>query len=687
MAPLKVAQLQESRGLDLAKPFDKDTRRILEMTVHDLIRKRGQVDSKMTMALERHGQSSDAQYQQDSLLQLSLREKARERRFIRRQTKVLDDRQKLLDMDPSGARARDVDLLKNLLSKLRDEPSTSSEALKHQSKDGDLSFVEWDTENSEDENDDNRNALDDDLSASPLVPNAKEKRKRDDNTHQSSKKLKNEHGSNDTQPQGEKGQHDGDTKRKKKHKKSKSISLDETKPEKQVEAPKTSSGSNVEHAENTSYGADSAKGQKKKKKSKSATAHLIDHGDEADVGETSFSHQKSEAQNNASSPFTEVKGGKDKKKHKKSHSNAVAEIGKEEQDHSPEVVLAPELFQEKDTPVLTHETKSEKRKEKQKKIKHAEFAHTITVIDDVKEHEQLKVAEASPGSEGAKDPVAFAKHNKSKKEGRISDNTIVKESQANAEPDKSIHDATVAEPTIIEGKKKKKLRSKSLSIAEKDEQATMPDKTEGIKSSIDGPQKATSSPGTALKGPTRIHPPLPPATPENRGSFVRTAGHTPYNPFLNLKPHSVQHPGPSFVREKSPKSAGGQVWVLDTTGSRKKQNKSHEDDTKSVTMTIGKVDTPHKVDQGSPTPPPKKDQKKRGRPKKTKEPLIPASPHCAGFAAQTATPRARTSSDLAALLGSPKRAKKLQKVLKEDRAMLEQEKKSWYEAVGLEYKK
>ncbi|KAK1638356.1 hypothetical protein BDP81DRAFT_392954 [Colletotrichum phormii] len=686
MAPLKTAQLQKGRGLDLAKPFDKDTRRILEMTVDDLIRKRGQVDSKMTMALERHGQSSDVQYQQDSLLQLSLREKAREKRFIRRQTKVLDERQKLLDVDPSGARARDVDLLKSLLSRLRDEPSTSSEALKHQSKDGDLSSVDWDTEDSEDENDDNHNALDDDLSASPLVPNANEKRKRDDDNPQSSKKLKNGHGGKDTQAQGEKGQHDSDSKRKKKHKKSKSISFDETKTEKEDDAPKTSSGSitpkDVEHAENTSYGADLAKGQKKKKKSKSATAHLIEHGDEADVGETSFSHQKSEAQNHASSPFTEVKAGKDKKKHKKSRSNAAADIGKEEQDHSPEDVPTPELFQEKDTPVLTHGAKNDKRKKKQKKIKHAEFAHTVTVIDDVKGHEQLKVAEASPGSEGTKDSAAFAKYNKSKKERRISDNTIIKESQANAEPDKSVHDATVAEPTIIEGKKKKKLRSKSLSIAEKDDQAAMPDRTKDTKSSIDGPQKVASSPGTALKGPTRIHP----ATPDNRGSFVRTAGHTPYNPFLSFKPHSVQHPGPSFVPEKSPKSAGGQVWVLDTTGSRKKQNKSLEDDTKSVTMTIGKVDTPHKVDQGSPTPPSKKDQKKRGRPKKAKEPLVPVSPHRAGPAAQTATPRARASSDLAALLGSPKRAKKLQKVLKEDRAMLEQEKKSWYEAVGLEYK-
>ncbi|KAF4777553.1 hypothetical protein HER10_EVM0003600 [Colletotrichum scovillei] len=697
MAPPKAAQLQKGRDFDLAKPFDKDTRMILQKTAADLMRKRGQINSKMTIALERPTQPSDAQYQQDFLLQLSLREKAKERKFIRRQTKVLEGRQKMLDMDPSGARERDVDLLKSLLSKLRDESSTSSDGLKHKSKDGDISSVEWDTEDSEDDNDDYHSALENDLSASPLVPDAistntkKEKRKRDGDTPQSSKKLKNGHFDKDTQLQGEKAQDDGDSKRKKKHKKSKSISLNEMSTEDQHDIPKANSHSittnDVEHAEDNGSSADVAKGLKKtkkkksKSKSKSATAHPIEHGNEADVSEASPVHQTVEGQKNASTSTTEVKGKKLKKRHKKSHSSALADIDNEEQDHGSEVVPPPEVFEMKDTPVLAHETKDGKKKKKQKKTKHAEVSHTVTVIDDINENEHLSVAEASPGSEDAKDGEIFQEYKKPKKVGHISDNVVAKEDKANTERDTLVHNAKVHEPTIIEGKKKKKLRNKLLSSAEKNEQTATPDKIKDIETSIDGPQKATSSSSTALKGPTRI--PIP-ATPDNRGSFIRTAGRTPFNPFLNLKPHSVQHPAPSFVPEKSPKSPGGQVWVLDTTGSRK-QNKNYEEEAKSVTMTIGKVDTPHKFDQGSPTPPPKKEQKKRGRPKKVKEPLAPVSPHRAGSSAKATTPRARASSDLAALLGSLKRAKKLQKVLKEDKAMLEQEKKSWYKAVGLDY--
>ncbi|KAJ0318905.1 hypothetical protein COL5a_010394 [Colletotrichum fioriniae] len=671
MAPPKAAQPQKGRDCDLAKPFDKDTRRILQKTVADLMRKRGQINSKMTMALERPSQSSDAQYQQDFLIQLSLREKAKERKFIRRQTKVLDGRQKMLDMDPSGARERDVDLLKSLLSKLRDgdESSTSSEGLKHISKDGDISSKDKDV--------------------AVIGSTKKEKRKRDDDTPQSSKKLNNGHLDEDTQLQGEKAQHDGDSKRKKKHKKSKSISLNEMSTEDQRDIPKATSHSittnDVEHAEDTDSGADVAKGLKKtkkksksKSKSKSATARPIEHGNEADVSEASPVYQKAEGQKNASASTVEVKGKKHK--NKKSRSSAVADIDKEEQDRSSEVVPTQEVFEKKDTSVLANAAKNDKRKKRQK-TKHAKFAHAITVIDDVKEHEQLNVAEASPGGEDAKDGEVPKKCKKPEKAGHILDNVVAKEDKTNTERDTPVHNAKVAEPTIIEGKKKQKLRSKSLSIAEKDEQSATPDRIKDTKTSIDDPQKVTSSPSTALKGPTRI--PVP-ATPDNRGSFIRSAGRTPFNPFLNLKPHSVQHPAPSFVPEKSPKSPGGQVWVLDTTGSRK-QNKNHEDDAKSVTMTIGKVDTPHKFDQGSPTPPPKKEQKKRGRPKKVKEPLAPVSPHRAGSSVKATTPRARASSDLVALLGSPKRAKKLQKVLKEDKAMLEQEKKSWYKAVGLDY--
>ncbi|KAI3544378.1 hypothetical protein CABS01_12517 [Colletotrichum abscissum] len=702
MAPPKAAQLQKGRDFDLAKPFDKDTRRILQKTAADLMRKRGKINSKMTMALERPTQSSDVQDQQDFLLQLSLREKAKEKKFIRRQTKVLEGRQKMLDMDPSDARERDVDLLKSLLSKLRDESSTSSEGLKHKSKNGDVSSVEWDTEDSEDDNDDYHSALENDLSASPLKDKdvavigstKKEKRKRDDDTPQSSKKWKNGHFDKDNQLQGEKAQHDGDSKRKKKHKKSKNISLNEMSTEDQHDIPKANSHSittnDVEHAEDTGSGTDVAKGLKKtkkkkssksKSKSKSATAHPIEHGNEADFSEVSPVHQKAEGQKNASASTAEVKGKELKKKHKKSRSSALADVDKEEQEHGSEAVPTPEVFERKDTPVLVHEAKNGKKKKKQKKTKHAEFSHAVTVIDDVNEHEHLSVAEASPGGEDAKDGEVFQKYKKPKKVGHVSDNVVAKDDKANTERDTLVHNAKVDEPTTIEGKKRKKLRSTSLSIAEKDEQSASPDKIKDSKTSVDGPQKAMSSPSTALKGPTRI--PIP-ATPDNRGSFIRTAGRTPFNPFLNLKPHSVQHPAPSFVPEKSPKSPDGQVWVLDTTGSRK-QNKNHEDDAKSVTMTIGKVDTPHKFDQGSPTPPPKKEQKKRGRPKKVKEPLAPVSPHRAGSSAKATTPRARASSDLAALLGSPKRAKKLQKVLKEDKAMLEQEKKSWYKAVGLDY--
>ncbi|OHE90690.1 hypothetical protein CORC01_14019 [Colletotrichum orchidophilum] len=704
MAPPKAAQLQKGRGLNLAKPFDQDTRRILEKTVNSLLRKRGKVDSKMTKVLERLGQSSDVQYQQESLLQFSLRMKAKEIKFIRRQSKVLNDRQKLLDMDPSDARARDVDLLKSLLSRLIDEVSTSSEEPKQNSKDGDISSIDWDSEDSADEKDGYHNALENDLSASPMVLKANEKRKRDDDTPQSSKKKKNGHIGKDTtqsalditpkgefQPLAGKGEPDSGDKPKKKHGKSESISFNEMNNEEQHDSPKTNSGGNtnqdVEHGGNTGSDYDLTKAQKKKKKSKSGVAHVIKHGIESGATEAPSSHQKAEVHKNAFASTVDIKGGRNKKKHKRSHSIVEVDFGKEEQGSSPRVATTAEVSEENKS-VPTDEVKNDKRKKKQNKSKYEEFAHTIPVIDDVKEQKRLKVAEASPGSKSAKNSEALMKDKKPKTEKNFVHHTTVRKNQAKSEPEKSVHNTVVAELTIIQGrKKKKKLRSKSLVFAKEDDHAVTPDKTEDMKHSIHDSQKATLFPNATLKGPTPIHPPLPPVTPVYRGPFIQTAGRALFNPFSNLKPFSIQHLGPSSVRskttestEESPKVPDGQTWVLDTTGSRKRQKKSHGDDAKSVTMTIGKVDTPHKVDQGSPTPPPKKEQKKRGRP------LAPMSSQPAISAGQMSITGVRASSDLAALLGNPKRAKKLQKVLKEDKATLEQEKKSWFEAMGFQYK-
>lgn len=174
MAPFKAAQLQKGKVLGLAQPFNKSDRGIMARHVDKLIKKRANMNERMMKAMEHLGQSSSAQLQQEELLQMSLRMKSREKKFIRRQSMVLDEREKLYEMDPSEARAHDVKLLKMMLSKLSDEAGSPKTGPNRNSarKVGDgISPTDSDSkfENSSVDEDYYHSSLETDLSVSPVV--------------------------------------------------------------------------------------------------------------------------------------------------------------------------------------------------------------------------------------------------------------------------------------------------------------------------------------------------------------------------------------------------------------------------------------------------------------------------------------------------------------------------------------
>ncbi|KAF9876469.1 hypothetical protein CkaCkLH20_05877 [Colletotrichum karsti] len=205
-------------------------------------------------------------------------------------------------------------------------------------------------------------------------------------------------------------------------------------------------------------------------------------------------------------------------------------------------------------------------------------------------------------------------------------------------------------------------------------------------------EQKTSSGKSTPKGPTPI--PIP------RIPTYSSAGRIPFNPFLGLRKFSTGNPEPEpfTTPPEKPKVSkptseeNGQTWVLNSASSRKK-NKRSDSDAKSVTLTIGKVETPYDADQESPTPPSKKDKKekkKRGRPKKTKGSVATQQPssaaeaqssvsavHASGGLIQSnnAGPRGLLAQ-LGPGAGPIPRSQELQKAIDNDRLMFAQEREA-----------
>lgn len=120
MAPFKSFNTQKGDCDNFPEPLTSHERRKLAKKVESLIRDRAQTDKIMLEATERlhHSSGSSAQLQREELTQLSLRMKAREQKLKRRQTRALAKREELYEMDPTNARARDVDIIKTMLAKL-----------------------------------------------------------------------------------------------------------------------------------------------------------------------------------------------------------------------------------------------------------------------------------------------------------------------------------------------------------------------------------------------------------------------------------------------------------------------------------------------------------------------------------------------------------------------------------------
>ncbi|GJC99623.1 hypothetical protein ColKHC_08449 [Colletotrichum higginsianum] len=731
MAPFIAPQPPKGGGLDLAKPFNQTDHRALVREANRLIRKKREMEIQMTNTMEHLSQSSNAQSQQDRLLQMSVRTKAKENKFIRRQSKVLTDREKLLEMDPSDARAHDVEVLRATLSKLRDGVETPKTGHKQKSDlggDNAVSSVEWDSDmgDSGDDSIDHHSTLDNDLGANPILPIARdtdaakvdspkiEKRKRVHEAPQSSKKAKNGQSSGDTSqdylgvsitadsqlPEDvDSVKKDGDEKKtKKKHKKNKvAFSLEveslkgkgNQKADASLKDNETHKSSNRVEAKN-----DEAKNKKRNKKSQKFKSNVtteneemrdnletdVYHGGSQDL---SFEDGNADDKITGSVGHTETKNDKEKKRSRKSEPVLVVEIERDgEGDCSKNPTgESPKMEQRESEPIDEVKKKKTKKRNKKtkKKAKTTTSAFDDSIINEAKERDDLK--ESKAGHSDGKNSE-FDEPKMVKKDKLSADNIVANTGQESTVLMKSVRVMDVEQSAANEGKKKRGRKSKPLATETNGQTSNLEQNKVGNSgmSNFEGTSKPTST------SPTRIATPITSVAP-----FLETAGRTPLNPWSHYGPtFSIQNPEPirtsAESNQKPEQATDGQVWVLNASGSRKKKNRT-DSETKSVTMTIGKVDAPNKVDQGSPTPPPKKERKMRGRPKKVKEPLLPLE-------SRPATPKARcvrVSEDLvrlitpsAALLGKVERSASLKKLLAKDKKLLAVEADSWFEAMGLE---
>ncbi|KAF6839882.1 hypothetical protein CPLU01_01479 [Colletotrichum plurivorum] len=239
--------------------------------------------------------------------------------------------------------------------------------------------------------------------------------------------------------------------------------------------------------------------------------------------------------------------------------------------------------------------------------------------------------------------------------------------------------ADVKDSTAL-GKMKKPHRKSSLNI---DDQNVSSEQT-----TYDNP----TSPGQpafrlAKSTPARIEPPVV-AGQHRPPEFRRPL----FNPFLHLQKFSVQNPEPIWSPPKQTEDTetselnAGQIWTPGTRDAGE-NSKSESSDAKRTVTTTGRVTKHDKTDAASPTPLPKKEQKRRGRPKKVKEPataqvLLPPAAHTSVLStpAQASGTLVQPAASLAALLGSGDRAEQLMKKLEQDKQMLNLEAEAWHKA-------
>ncbi|KAK2027105.1 hypothetical protein LX32DRAFT_684102 [Colletotrichum zoysiae] len=594
MAPFEATHPLGDHDLNLAKPFTSNDHRALAQEVGRLIKMRG--DSK------------DVQFQQELLMQMSVRMKTKENKFIRRQSKVLGDREKLFELDPSDARARDVEILKSVLSKLRDENQTLKSGRKHKSSGG----------------------SDDDIKT--------KKRKRADETTPALKTAEN------GVPTVAEGQKDINMNMGKSAKKSKTkhkiLGISSS------EAASMEKGSN-QNANICLQG------------SKASEVHTGIVEVEINYGYND-EEKKDKAKKRKKSPKPKVSlvvvtEHEEKDDNFKVHTGQVSEV--EKYNFGSAGNVEEEIMAKK-------EAKNKKRgkgKKKQKKEKQR-AAMTAASSDDV-----ASIVEP--------DALKRAKKEKQTMAGILVN--IKPESSALSDP---IQFTDNGQSAANQGNKKTWQRNR-VTNAETNSRVSHAGQDKTQESGSYDPEAAFATANRALKGPMRIAPPVTPVP-----SFTATAGRTPLNPWSAYRRTCIEG------TEKAKKPQDDQVWVLGTTGSRKKGDLDNSD-TKTITMTIGKVDSPTKVDQGSPTPPPKKERKKKARHgTKVKKPVVPFEYRPATAQGKTSVPGVRVSEDLvhlitpyAALLGSVERAESLNKLLAKDQELLKEEKKTWFKTIGLQH--
>ncbi|KAK2004087.1 hypothetical protein LX36DRAFT_717852 [Colletotrichum falcatum] len=659
MTPFKVARPLKDDGLKLAKPFSSNDHRALAQEVGRLVKKRGGMATHMAESMKHLNPSEEVQLQQEMLLQI----------------KVLADREKLFELDPSEARARDIEILKSVLSKLRDENQTPKRGRKHKLPGGgDASSVDRDFGMGGPGRDSNdyHAALEKDLGfglpfsnhASSKDGTKDKKRKRALEATPACKKAKNgqidNHASLSIQEvstvvDGQKSRKDinantdkSTTRSKAKHRvisipSSEARSMEEGSNQ-NADACLTNSRANKDHDDivkvETKYGYDDeAKKAKEKRSLRSKSSFIVETAEHKERGD-----------------------------HSKKPTGQVPEAEKHNSGFADNV---------KEETMKNNGAKEKKKKKKKQQQKKPSAATTATgpgdvVAIDADEQTGLGELETRPGDSS---PLEIDDLQRVTKERQIAADIAVNMEQESPKLRKSFQYTDGERSTANEGNKKT-WRRNSVMVAETNNPVSHSSQDKIQKSGTHGFDAAFSTASRALKGLTRIEPPVTPIS-----SLSETAGRTPLNPWSAYRRASIES------TKKAKKPQDGQVWIL---GSRKKGG-LEDYDTKIVTMTIGKVDAPTKVDQGSPTPPPKKEKKKKARlSRKVNGPAVPLGSRPTIFPDKTPVPGVRVSEDLvrlitpyAALLGSVERAESLNKLLAKDRELLKEEKKTWFETVGL----
>ncbi|EFQ28866.1 uncharacterized protein GLRG_04010 [Colletotrichum graminicola M1.001] len=626
MTPFKATQPLKVGDLNLAKPFSSNDHRALAQEVGRLIKIRGDMGNKMTESMKHLNQSKDVQLQQELLLQI----------------KVLADRKKLFELDPSDARARDVEILKSLLSKLHDENQTPKRGHKDKSFGcgaGGASSVDWDYKMSGPgrDNDDYRAALEKDLSMGPtfsITASSTKKRKRADETARTFKEAEN---GVSTVDHGQNSQEDINMNMEKSAKKNKikqkAISISS------FDAESMEDGSN--------QGADACLTDSKASKAHDGLVNVeINYGydDEAKKDKAKKNKKLSKPPKSKCSFVVETEHETDDNSKK-----PTGQVSKAEKHNSGAADDVKEYTKAKKEAKM----KKQKKRKKHRVVTTATGSDNVVVID-ADQQRGLGELETCSGDHSNLELDALKGV---EKENQTTDDTVVNTKQKCSELRKRIQVTDSEQSAANEGNKT--WRRNRAMASETNSRVFYAGQEKAEDAGSYGSEAAFSTTKRALKGPTRIRPPVIPVP-----SFFETAGRTPLNPWSAYRRASIEH------IEKAEKPQDDQVWVLGTTGSRKKGG-LEDSDTKIFTKTIGKVDAPTKVDQSSPTPLPKKDQKKKTRlSRKVKKPVVPLDSLPEIAQGKTSVPGVRVSEDLvrlitpyAALLGSVERAESLNKLL------------------------